>query len=308
MAKRLVLGIGVLVIVVIGVVWWVVRQAIVVPQGESKRLTVAATIFPLADIARQVAGEGVNVILIIPPGVTEHSHAVTPQQLQQLQSARALFHIGHGLEDKLTERIKQTLPDLRLVSVDSGITLRQFDKSLGEAEDEPHDLGADPHYWLIVPNAKKIAATIAENLQQLDPEHVAEYQANLKQYHVKLDSLEKELQAAAKSASKKEFIAIHNAWSYVAAQYGFRLVATYEPVEGQEPSLADLQHIRKLVQQYGLKTFYAEPQKASTAVTNFMQREFGLTVRTLDPVGGGPGQESYVELMRFNMEQLTAPE
>lgn len=308
MAKRMVVGILGLAMLVIVLGWWVARQANVVPRGEGKRLTVGATIFPLADIARQVAGEGVNVVLIIPPGVTEHSHAVTPQQLQQLQSARVLFQIGHGLEEQLTSRIRQTLPNLQLVTVDQGIALRQFDKSLGEDGDEPHDSGEDPHYWLTVLNGQKIAATIAATLQQLDPEHAAEYQANLKRYIAELESLEKELQTMANNAPKKEFIAMHNAWSYLAAHYGFHVLATYEPVEGQEPSLGDLQRIRGLTERYGLKTFYAEPQKASTAVTDFMQREFGLQVRTLDPVGGVAGRESYVELMRFNIEQLTAPE
>lgn len=287
-SKRVVLGGSILAVMVVGLAWWAVQQMAVAPTDQ--RLTVAATIFPLADIARQVGGEYVTVALLIPPGASEHSYSLTPQQLAVLQPARVIFQIGHGLEERLTERIIEALPDTRLVTVDRDITLRE----------------EDPHYWLTVPNAQKIAVTIAENLQQLDPEHAAQYRVNLKQYQSELVALETELQTLARNAPKKEFIAMHNAWSYLAAQYGWRLVAAYEPVEGQEPSLADLQHIRELVQQYGLKTFYAEPQKASTAVTSFMQREFGLTVQTLDPVGGVPGRESYADLMRFNMQALAA--
>lgn len=295
----------------LGLVLWASQQATVRPVEA--RLTVAATIFPLADIARAVAGDAVNVVLLIPPGASEHSYSLTPQQLRELQTARVLFRVGHGLEDRLTGRLAETLPQLRLVTVDSGIVLREFSKDLADEqhaepvdeEEHHHDEGEDPHYWLTAPNAQKIAVTVAETLQQMDPEHAAEYRANLKQYQAQLDSLERELQVLAKSAPKKEFIAMHNAWGYFAVQYGFRLLATYEPVEGQEPSLADLQHIKTLVGQYGLKTFYAEPQKASTAVTSFMQREFGLAVRTLDPVGGVEGRESYTELMRFNLQALT---
>lgn len=272
-----------------GLVWFDLAGRLSAP-ALSNKLTVGATIFPLADIARQVGGEYITVALLIPPGVSEHSYSLTPQQLAGLQSARVIFQIGHGLEERLTERIAQTLPDTRLVTVDRGITLRE----------------KDPHYWLTVPNAEKIAMTMAEELQQLDPAHATQYQANLQRYRAELVALETELQTLGRNAPKKEFIAMHNAWSYFAAQYGWRLVATYEPVEGQEPSLNDLQHIQDLVRQYSLTTFYTEPQKASTAVTTFMQREFGLRVRTLDPVGGGPGRNSYAELMRFNMQALAS--
>lgn len=275
----------------VGLGWWAWQQASERPTEA--RLTVAATIFPLADMVRRVGGEWVQVELIIPPGVSEHSFALTPQQLQTLQAARVIFQIGHGLEDRLTDRLTQAVPTARLVTVDRGVTLRPFNET-----------GEDPHYWLTVPNAQWMAATIAAVLQELDPEHATEYEAKLARYRVELDEVEAELQALAQGAPQKEFMAMHNAWSYLAAHYGFRLVGTYEPVEGQEPSLTDLQRMRELVRQYGLTTFYAEPQKAGSTVAAFMQREFGLKVRTLDPVGGVLGRKSYVELMRFNINEL----
>lgn len=306
---RRILGLGLLVVAV-GVGIWAWRSATRIPQDDKAYdFTVAATIFPLADIVKQVAGENVKVVVIIPPGVSEHSSALTPRQLTALQEARVVFQVGHGLDDHAVEKILEAVPGIQPVVVDQGIQLREFAMSEpveghADEEDHPRDEGVDPHYWLTMPNAMKIARTIAEELTKLDPERASAYAERLAAYERQLAEIEKELQAKVASASPKEFIAMHNAWSYFADQYGFTLVATYEPREGQEPSLQDLQRIQQLVQQYGITTFYTEPQKSTAAVTQFMQREFGLQVSALDPIGGLPGRESYISLMKANIAAI----
>lgn len=261
--------------------------------------TVAATIFPLADIARHIAGPHLTVIQLLPYGASEHAYSLTPQQILNIQTSKALFAIGHGLDVWATEPISR-ITTLPLVVVDEGITLRKF----GQQDD--HDArSSDPHYWLTTPNAKQIAATIASNLSEVDPAHASDFKTNLEQYSDELDSLEKELQQQAKEASPKEFIAMHDAWSYFADHYGLHLVATYEPVEGREPSIADLNRLREIIEKYNINIFYSEPQKQSTGAIRLLRDEFGLTIRILDPLGGIPPYDSYVNLMRANMSALT---
>lgn len=275
-------------------------------QPQDKPLTVAATIFPLADIVRAVGGDTVDVILIIPPGVSEHSSALTPQHLQGLQKARAIFLIGHELDNRIVDRIVQTVPAVHAITVDEGIELREFG-ALEEHDEAKHDPGTvDPHYWLTVPNGMLIAHTVATALTELDPLHAVEYQENVQTYQRHLESLEADLQTMARAAPRTEFVAMHDAWSYFAEHYGWQLVATYEPVEGRQPSLADLQHIADVVTQHDITTFYAEPQKATSAVTRLFADEFDLRILALDPVGGVDESDSYAALMRRNVEALVA--
>lgn len=298
---------GIVLLLGLGGAYYLLSVAPVAP--DKGRLTVGATIFPLADITRAIGGEHAQVILLIPPGVTEHSQALQPQQLQALQSARAVFRIGHRLDDRLIGSITKAVPGIRSIPVDRGIALRQFGPTehAPAAAPPPHsDNGVDPHYWLTVPNATTIAATITDRLVELDPAHASDFRANLSRYQATLAQLEGELQTMARTVPRPEFIAMHNAWSYFADQYGLVLVATYEPVEGSEPSLADLERLRAIIAQHGLTTFFAEPQKASSAATSFLKREFGLRILTLDPVGGSAGNDSYIALMRANMAALIA--
>lgn len=286
----------VVVILVTGTVWLLSGRGAGRPfdSAQGKLVTVAATIFPLADIIKNIGGERVGVVLLIPPGVSEHSAALSPQTLASLQNAQAVFTIGQGLEDALVERVVSA-KKIPVITVERRIALREFGSG-----------GVDPHYWLTVPNASRMAQTIAEELTILDPEGGPAYAGRLADYQSRLALLEEELQKQAAAAQQKRFMAAHEAWSYFAPHYGLELVAAYEPVEGQQPSVQDLARIRGLVQQYGITTFYAEPQKTNASETKFLEREFGLKILVLDPVGGFEKEDSYEALMRRNMEAIVA--
>lgn len=282
-------------------------------QNSDSTLTIAATIFPLADIAENIIGDNGEVILIIPPGVSEHDFTVNPEQIVELQSAAALFAIGEGLDSMLVERIQGATENrLPVYSVEKGITLREFgeeehghEEEGHEEEEDEHGHGSvDPHYWLTAANAKIIATNIADALTSIDPQHSAQYQQNLEQYLTELEALEQDLQATAADLEQTHFIAMHDAWGYFAEQYGLELVGTYEPIEGREPSPTDLQELQGLVREYGITTFYTEPQKASTPATRFFTQELDLNIEILDPVGGTAERKSYVELMRANMAAI----
>ncbi len=65
-------------------------------------LKVAATIFPLYDLVRQVAGPAVEVVLLVPPGASPHTFTVKPGTVRALTGCAAVFAIGHGLDDWAT--------------------------------------------------------------------------------------------------------------------------------------------------------------------------------------------------------------
>ena len=278
-------------------------------QQTDDRFTVAATIFPLSDIVQNIAGENTHVVTIIPPGASPHSYSVSAEQLTELQSATAIFQIGHNLDTNTVDQVVQALPSApEITTVDEGIELDEFgahehEDAHDSEEGHVHE-GIDPHYWLTIPNAKQIARNVTATLVQVNPSQAEEYEQNLESYLAELDTVEIDLQAQAARASQKDFVATHDAWAYFAEQYGFELVGTYEPIEGQEPSPADLQELQEIIEEHNITTFYTEPQKRSTAAARFFERELGLTIGILDPEGSLEAN-SYIQLMRFNMNSLT---
>ncbi len=308
MKQYLAYGVVALILIIVVSLVLLLQNSTSSRSNTSDNLTVAATIFPLADIVQHVGGEQVEVIQLVPPGASPHSYEVTPQQVAQLQNTRALFIIDHGLDNWATTTAKG-IKDLEVITVDKNIQLREFGGEEHEPEEtDPHghaEGSIDPHYWLTIPNAKQIARTVSQHLQELDPSHANVYEANLTTYLAELDTAEEELQSIAQNMPQKNFLAMHDAWSYFADHYGLHLVGTYEPLEGREPSLSDLQHLQSLVQTYDLTTFYAEPQKQSTSALSFLKKELGLHIKTLDAEGSG-GQKSYIDLMKFNINTLNS--
>jgi len=292
----LIVAIGVVVVAV----FWRERAGTSFDTGSNRenRVVIATTIFPLTDIARQVGGEMAEVVQLLPAGASPHAYNLTPQQLVELKDARILFMVGHGFDD-WAARAVTGVGDIEVVVVDQDVTLLPFDAG------HDHEGGdADPHYWLTVPNAQLIARNMTEQMVKLDGQNAEQYQKNLSAYITRLDELESELQITAGQLEQNSFMAIHDAWSYFAGQYGLELVATYEAQEGKQPSFEDLKAWEKIIEDNSLSVFYTEPQKKISGATNVLSEQFGLETRILDPIGGAQEDDSYIKLMRRNMEAL----
>jgi len=129
--------------------------------AEGSKPKVGATIFPIYDIARQVAGPIADVVLILPPGASPHTFEPTPAAVRSLSGARTLFVIGHGLDD-WAARLARGAGVPRLVRVDADIALRRV--AGGQRG------SVDPHYWLSIRNGEAIARTVAAELERLAPD------------------------------------------------------------------------------------------------------------------------------------------
>src|SRR5215467_11240321 len=123
--------------------------------AASPPVKVAATIFPLYDLVRQVAGPSVEVILLVPPGTSEHTFTVKPGTIRAITGCRAIFAIGHGLDDWVA-RLAREAGVPRTLVVDTGIPLRHDSnehRSDGHTGARTTSQDAvDPHYWLSIPN------------------------------------------------------------------------------------------------------------------------------------------------------------
>lgn len=274
------------------------REETITQQNKPK---IAATIFPIYDIAKNIVGDNAEVILLIPSGSSPHSYSLTPGQIAGIRQAQALFAIGHGLDNSIVKSVAN-IADISVTNVDQQIQLHTY----SEEKKLPGTTAnlIDPHYWLTVPNAKQIAITISNQMQTIDPANNEEYKQNLASYLDQLDSLENELQALSQQVTQPSIITVHNSWSYFAEQYRLQTAGSYEPLEGREPSLKDIQRLQQTIKQHKITTFFTEPQKPISTATKLFKDEFGLNIAVLDPIGGGEEGGSYIKSMRRNMQAI----
>lgn len=266
-------------------------------NGTAGKPQVAATIFPLYDISRNVTGDKMNVELILPPGASPHTFEVTPQRVRNLQGTKIIFKIGHGLDD-WTDRLSAFLSGAQIITVDKGIHFIYEDEA-----DHPGHGGVNPHYWLSVQDAQIIANNIADNMIAIDSGNANVYRQNLKEYVAKLQELESQIAQRLQPYKGAKIITFHDSWAYYANEFDLQVAATIEPFPGRQPTpryLADLQNI---ITAHNIHTLFIEPQLSSESVESFVH-DLGVRLYILDPLGGVEGRDSYIQLMRYNTDTI----
>jgi ABC-type Zn uptake system ZnuABC Zn-binding protein ZnuA len=269
-----------------------VLLAIAVPAtgAGGAPVKVAATIFPLYDIARSVAGSIAEVILVLPPGASPHTFEPTPASVRALSGAEVLFVIGHGLDD-WAARLARGAGVPHVVSVDAGIALR---RTHAEARAR-----VDPHYWLSAQHAKAMARTVAAELARRAPGRRAEIETSLATYLARLDATDAEVRGLLADLPTRKIATFHDAFGYFAAAYGLEVAAVFEPYAGLEPSPQFVVEFQRKVRASGVRVVFTEPQLSVEALRP-IARDLGVTLAILDPLGGLPGRQGYVDLLRFN--------
>ena len=105
----------------------------------SGKLNVAATLFPYYDFVRQVAGDRVNLKLVVPAGMDSHSFEPTPADMLTIQNADVIISNGGALEHWLSEVLEavDTSDMTIMVGMDYVDTVQE--EIVEGMEDEEHD-------------------------------------------------------------------------------------------------------------------------------------------------------------------------
>lgn len=249
---------------------------------------VATTIFPLQDITQNIVGDTMDVELILPPGASPHTFEISPSTLRKLDSTEVIFSIGNGL-DNWTNNIAQSLK-VDVVVVDQNINLRS-----GIEIDEP----TDPHYYLDFNNAIIISQTITETLSKQFPEYANIFKANEQAYILELEKADSEIHKKFEPMQNRHLITLHDAWYYFANAYDLRIVGTFTPTPGREPTPQYLIDLQEAVSLSNVNVLYTEPQLSTDTIQAFIE-DNNLKIATLDPIGGFSDRQSYIQLMQYN--------
>ncbi|HSG08693.1 MAG TPA: metal ABC transporter substrate-binding protein, partial [Longimicrobiales bacterium] len=102
---------------------------------------VVVTVFPVADLAAQVAGDALQVETLLPPRASVHTWEATPGQIRSMGRAAGYVTVGGGLDGWL-EDLGADTPGMATLRLTDGIVLHR-----GGGGHEGDGTG-DPHVWL----------------------------------------------------------------------------------------------------------------------------------------------------------------
>ncbi len=271
-------------------------------------IEVATTIYPLFDITRSIAGDLIEIGLILPAGASPHTFEPTPSLIKDLSDVTVVYAIGHEFDDWV-DTVINTLGTKKNV-VDEGINILEsssehsddHNENLGDDHEEDH--GEDPHYWLSVPNAMLISGNITADLSERFPEHADVFHANLQAYLLELEQTDEDIRTTLSEIENRELITLHDAWYYFAAEYDLEILGTFEPSAGREPTPQYLTDLIEAIETSGATTLYTEPQLDTSSIESFLT-DYDLSLATLDPIGGASDRSTYIELMFYNAKTIS---
>jgi zinc/manganese transport system substrate-binding protein len=267
------------------------------------KLPVVATFSVLADLARNVGGERIDVAALVGPNGDTHVYQPKPSDAKELGAARLIVVNGLGLEGWIDRLIKASGAKAPVVVATKGIKPQQM-REEGRVE-------LDPHAWQSIADAKIYVANIRDGLIAADPEGEGAYRANANNYLGKLDALEKEVtvEIAKIPPERRQIITTHDAFGYFGTAYGFRFIAPEGVSTETEASARDVAKIIRQIKAQKIPAVFLE-NVTDPRLVRSIAAESGATVGgtlysdALSPPNGPAS--TYVDMMRNNVRELAA--
>ncbi len=304
-------------------------------DGEGgRKLKVAATLFPYYDFVRQVAGDQVELSLVIPAGMDSHSFEPTPKDIRIMQEADVIIANGGAMEhwvdqvvdsfDREDQTVVIMMDHVDAVEEEIVEGMEHSDEGHGhvhvhedgeedghlEEDESQYEIEYDEHIWTSPVNAMRMVDVIAETLTERDPDHGAMYQAGAAAYLEELERLDKEFREVRDSAVH-DMIVMGDKFPlrYFADAYGLRYRAAFSGCSSDtEPSARTIAYLIDKVKEEGLPVIYYL-ELSSHRVAEIIGEETGavpLLFHSCHNVTRRQFEEgvTYLELMEQNVKNL----
>ena len=259
---------------------------------------IVATTLPVYEFALRICqGTDLTVSRLITEDVScLHDYTLKVSQMQAIENAKVIIISGAGLEDFLSDAIRN---DSRILDASSGIALLCNSHTEHEHQ-HAHREENDPHIWLSVDNAKQMASNIYGYLCHQYPQHQSIFEKNMVYLDAELSQLDAYATEALSSLSTNKLITFHNGFGYLAEAYGLEIVHALEEESGAEASAHELIELIQIVKDHNLTAVFTE-SNGSTSAATVISRETGIPVYTLDMA---MSTNSYFEAMYHNINTL----
>jgi zinc/manganese transport system substrate-binding protein len=172
--------------------WIALLFAVCVPLAAQARLNVVVTCSSYRPIAEYIGGEHVEVVHLVEGYQDPHIVRPKPSLAMHLASADLFVATGLDLEMWAPALVDQANnPALRsgepgYVAASAGLQIAETPSTMSRAEGDVHVFG-NPHIHTSPLNGKVVAENICTGLKRIDPDHAAEYDANLARFKHEID-------------------------------------------------------------------------------------------------------------------------
>ena len=283
----------------------------VVPASAQSKIKVVATFSILADLAKNVGGDQIELSAVVGPDTDAHTYQPRPTDARTLAAAQALVSNGLGFDGWIDRLAKAAPFKGRSIVASTGATTIEAGPARGSTLGHSHAHGPDPHCWQDVACARRYVANIAQGLAEADPANAAAYRDRAAAYDKRLAALDQWIRAeiAKVPAAQRKAITGHDSLGYFAKAYGVQFLAPRSYNTESEPSARDVAALIRQVREQKIKALFVE-NMTNPGMVEQIARESGAVVGARlysDALSAPDGPAAtYEAMMRHNVTALVA--
>lgn len=245
---------------------------------------VSVSILPQKYFVDKIAGNLLQVNVLVPPGSSPHNYEILPSQMKDLARSKAWLQIGLlTFEDALKEKLASVNKNVAMVNCSEGVNPIEG-SDVHEEEHEPghaHTEVYDPHIWLAPAETKIIAQNTLKALKTSFPEHATEFEANYTRFSSEIDSLTLVINQQLSGLNNRHILIFHPALAYYARQFNLEQVAL--EMNGKEPSPRHMKEIVDLAHARHIHVIFIQ-KEFDAAFARQLSREINGQVVVIDPL------------------------
>lgn len=280
--------------------------------AQSAKVRIVTTLTDLADFARAVGGDLVEVHSLATGVEDTHGVPMKPSFVPIMNRADLLILVGleceHAflpalLEASKNPRIQKGSPGY--VDCSEGISPLEVPLSTDHSEGDVHPYG-NPHYMLDPVLAKIAIENITRSLAVFAPQHQVKFARNRDAYLAKLNAKIAEWQEQAKPLRGVRFVSYHMHWPYFAERFGLVCFGTIELKPGIDPTPRHIEQLIASMQAEHVPIVVREPQFPERVPIR-IAAQTGAKLITLPIMPGGvPQTDTYMDMMDYIIRTLVA--
>lgn len=283
-------------------------------KGETtagkKKILVTSTM--LTDLVKELVKDDAEVEGLLGTGVDPHEYEPSAGDVKRLKDADIIIYSGLHLEGKMADIFEQLKKDGKVVIEAAGSLPK--DKLIDWEEEGQTEELKDPHVWNSIEMWDMVAKFVGEQLKANIDGKAGAIEANYQKYSGELKKLHEELKEQIKQIPEKSryLITAHDAFQYLARDYGIQVKAIQGVSTETEANTKDIENLAKFIVEHDIKSIFVESSVSDKNMKALQEavKSKGKEVKIggelfSDSLGEkGTEAETYIGMMKTNIRTI----
>ncbi len=244
-------------------------------SDASARLLVSVTVPAQAWLVKQIAGDYVDVLTMIPAGHVAESAQPGPRNLIRFQHADIHLIVGHPDFSFETSYVTPYLE-----KNESATLLSMYNIA---AQISPAYLleGTDPHLWTSPSIMTATAIAVEQNLARMEPENADIYRKNLTGLLKKITRLDDQIRNLVKKRNSQILLVYHPAWGHFCHDFDLQQLAIED--EGKAPGAGSLSALFAMLEKKNIDFIISAPG-SDQRIAAMIAEQFNMKLILVNPM------------------------